>query len=46
MTEQDPITNGVPIRIISGDGTLGASIDALKTSVDALKASIDAAFPH
>ena len=48
-TNYDAVASGVPVAIVSGAGTLGASLDALtaeealvKTSVDALKTSVDA----
>lgn len=36
MVEYDPLTDGVKVNIIDGAGSLGTSIDALKTSIDAL----------
>jgi hypothetical protein len=35
-TGYDAVASGVPVAIVSGVGTLGASLDALKTDIDTL----------
>jgi hypothetical protein len=40
-TNYDAVASGVPVAIVSGAGTLGASLDALTTAEGLLKASVD-----